>query len=258
MFKSLVIILALVLTIAAVFPIISILFKIDMKTLVETLKDEEFLNAIYITILAALCSTIFAVILGIPFSYVVARYQFPLKGLLEAIVDIPQALPHTVAGIALILVVGRKFPIGQLSSKLGVEFVNSFWGVVLAMWYVSFSIFVNVVKEGFRELDVRYEKVARSLGLSFSKTFFRVSLPMVKREIVSGAIQMWARAVSEFGAIAILAYYPKTISVLTYDRFQGFGLNSALGVTALIVIIFGSLFSVLRFVENKWKNSETR
>jgi len=258
MFKSIVILLAVILIIAAVFPLVSIIFKVDAEIIIETLKNREFLNAIYVTILAALCSTIFAVILGIPFSYVIARYQFPFKGLLEAIVDVPQALPHTVAGIALILVVGRKFPIGQFSSKLGVEFVNSFWGVVLAMWYVSFSIFVNVVKEGFRGLDIRYEKVARSLGMNFSKTFFMVSIPMIKREIISGAIQMWARAISEFGAVAILAYYPKTISVLAYDRFQGFGLNSALGVTTLIIIIFGSLFSALRFIENKWKSSETR
>ncbi|MDI3472957.1 MAG: molybdate/tungstate transport system permease protein [Thermotogaceae bacterium] len=258
MFKFLIVALAIILVVFAVFPLVSIVFKVDFNLLLETLKDKEFLDALFVTILAAVCSTLISMFFGIPFAYVMARYNFPLKGLIEAIVDIPQALPHTIAGIALIMVVGRKFLVGSAFSSIGVDFVNTFLGVVLAMWYVSFSIFVNVVKEGFKELDVRYEKVARSLGLSFTRTFFKVSLPMVRREIVSGAIQMWARAVSEFGAIAILAYYPKTISVLAYDRFQGFGLNSALGVTALVIIIFGSLFTLLRFVENRWKSSESR
>lgn len=258
MFKFFIVMLAIILVIFAIFPLVSIVFRVDFDLLVETLKDREFIDAIFVTILAAVCSTLISIFLGIPFAYVMARYDFPLKGLIEAIVDIPQALPHTIAGIALIMVVGRKFLVGSAFSSIGISFVNTFLGVVLAMWYVSFSIFVNVVKEGFKELDVRYEKVARSLGSSFTKTFFRVSLPMVKREILSGAIQMWARAISEFGAVAILAYYPKTISVLAYDRFQGFGLNSALGVTALVIIIFGSLFTLLRFIESKWKSSESR
>ena len=258
MFKFLIILLTVVLIMLSVFPLFSIIFKTNPSILFETLKDKEFLNAIYVTVMAAFCSTLISILLGIPFSYVMARYRFPLKGLIEALVDIPQALPHTVAGIALIMVVGRNFMIGQTFSKFGVGFVNTFLGVILAMWYVSFSIFVNAVKEGFRGLDERYERVARSLGLSFTQTFFKVSIPMVKREIVSGAIQMWARAISEFGAIAILAYYPKTVSILAYDRFQGFGLSSALGVTALVIIIFGSLFTVLRFIEDRWKRSESR
>lgn len=258
MFKKLIITISLLFIIFISLPFITVFLNVDYKLLYEIFKTVEFLNAVKTTFLAAFVSTLIAIIFGIPFAYAVTRYKFPFKSLFEAIVDIPQTIPHTAAGIALLMTLGRSSLIGKGASLLNISFVQTFWGVVAAMGFLSFSIFVNAVKEGVRKVDIRYEKVARSLGATPFKAFFFVTLPMIKHDIITGALLMWARGISEFGAVAILAYYPMTLSVLTYDKFQGYGLKQALAITALIFIMSMIIFVIIRIIQNIWKYTESR
>jgi ABC-type sulfate transport system permease component len=86
-------------------------------------------------------------------------------------------------------------------------------------------------------VDARFEAVARTLGDDAWRAFARVTLPLSARGLTAAALVMWARAVSEFGAIVILTYNPKVASVLSYDRFTAFGLNEALPVAAVLVLL---------------------
>ncbi|NUU96097.1 hypothetical protein XO10_07390 [Marinitoga sp. 1135] len=258
MFKHIIIFISIIFVLAVTLPFIVVFLNVDFNLLIEISKSPEFLDAVETTFLAGFTATFIAIIFGIPFAYAITRYNFPFKSILEAIVDIPQTIPHTAAGIALLMTLGRASTIGKIADNFGISFVQTFWGVVAAMGFLNFSIFVNSVKEGFRKLDIRYEKVARSLGATPSKVFFLISIPMVKHEIITGALLMWARGISEFGAVAILAYYPMTLSVLTYDRFQGYGLKQSLALTALIFIMSMIIFVVIRVIQNLWKYSETR
>jgi len=88
---------------------------------------------------------------------------------------------------------------------MGIDFVDSTAGIVIAMLFVSIPFLIDSAKEGFRKVDVRLEKVSRTLGASPWQSFFKVSLPLAWRSIVAGNIMMWARGISEFGAIIILA-----------------------------------------------------
>ena len=92
----------------------------------------------------------------------------------------------------------------------------------------------------------RLERVARTLGASPWRVFFTISLPLAWRGVLSGMILMWARGISEFGAVVILAYHPQIVPVLVYERFQGFGLNAARPVAALLIIAALVVFAVLR------------
>jgi molybdate/tungstate transport system permease protein len=92
-------------------------------------------------------------------------------------------------------------------------------------------------REAFARVDRHYESVARTLGDSEWSVFRRITLPLSSRGLVASAVVMWARAVSEFGAIVILTYNPKVASVLSYDRFTSFGLNEALPVAAVLVLL---------------------
>ncbi|WP_129409791.1 ABC transporter permease [Marinitoga lauensis] len=258
MFRNIIIIISFLFIIAIILPFLTVFLNVDYNLLFEISKSPEFLDAVRTTFLAALLATIIAIIFGIPFAYGIARYDFPFKSILEAIVDIPQTIPHTAAGIALLMTLGRSSAIGKTAGIIGISFVHTFWGVVAAMGFLSFSIFVNSVKEGFKKIDVRYEKVARSLGATPFKTFIFISLPMIKHEIITGSLLMWARGISEFGAVAILAYYPMTLSILTYDKFQGYGLKQALALTALIFIMSMIIFVIIRIIQNLWKYTESR
>ena len=119
------------------------------------------------------------------------------------------------------------------------------------MFFVSVPFLVNAVKSGFKLIDERYEKTAITLGASRWKAFFTVSLPMVKKSIFSGSIMMWGRGISEFGAVVILAYHPMTAPVLIFERFQNFGLQYALPVTVLLILISLLVFFFMRIFEDR-------
>jgi molybdate/tungstate transport system permease protein len=114
------------------------------------------------------------------------------------------------------------------------------------MLFVSVPLFISGAREAFARVDRRYESVARTLGDVAWAAVRRVTLPRAGRGILAAAIVMWARAVSEFGAIVILTYHPKTVSVLSYDRFTSFGLPEALPVAAVLAILAVIPLTLLR------------
>src|SRR5687767_5154884 len=105
------------------------------------------------------------------------------------------------------------------------------------MLFVSAPLYISGAREAFARVDPRFEAVARTLGDDAWRSFRRVTLPLARRGMVASAVVMWARAVSEFGAIVILTYNPKVVSVLSWDRFTGAGLDAALPVAAVLVLL---------------------
>jgi molybdate/tungstate transport system permease protein len=105
---------------------------------------------------------------------------------------------------------------------------------------------IDAAREGFESVDPRLEYVSRTLGASAWSTFWKVSLPMAWQSIISGLIMMWARGISEFGAVVILTYHPMIAPVLLYERFQSFGLDYALPVAGLVILISMLIFLILR------------
>jgi molybdate/tungstate transport system permease protein len=105
------------------------------------------------------------------------------------------------------------------------------------MLFVSAPLYVSAARETFARVDPRYESVARTLGDDAWRAFRRVTLPLSLRGLTAAAVVMWARAVSEFGAIVILTYNPKVASVLSYDRFTSYGLSEALPAAAVLVLL---------------------
>ena len=133
----------------------------------------------------------------------------------------------------------------------GINLVGNEASITLAMIFVSVPFLVNSAKEGFKMVDIRYEKTAITLGASPWKAFSTITLPLAKKSIISGSIMMWARGISEFGAVVILAYHPMTAPVLIFERFQNYGLKFALPVAALLIIISLVIFIILRALEDK-------
>ena len=199
--------------------------------------DAELRGALTLTVLTATTATLCAVLGGTPLAYLLARRRFRGRALLAAILDLPLLIPHPVAGIALLLVLGRASALGEALLAVGLRLTGSVFGIVCAMIFVAAPLYVNGAREAFARVDRRYESVARTLGDSAWRTFRRTTLPLSRRGLTTSAIVMWARAVSEFGAIVILTYNPKVASVLSYDRFTSFGLDAALPVSAVLVLL---------------------
>jgi len=228
----------------------------DPRILLETITDGQVISSIWLTLYAAFIATVVGCILGVPLAYLLARHEFRGKRLLEGLIDIPIVVPHTAAGIALLFVFGRSFWVGGAFDKIGIQFVDSIAGIIIAMLFVSVPFLINSAKEGFNKVDVRLEKVARSMGATAWQTFYKISLPLAWRSIIAGNIMMWARGISEFGAVIILTYYPMTAPTLIYQRFETMGISYSQPVAALLIMVCIIAFIVLRTLAYKGKRHD--
>ena len=212
----------------------------------EALRQDDVRRSLWLTVSAAVIATVVGFVVGVPLAYVLARKEFPGKRLVEGVIDLPIVFPHTAAGVALLTVWGRDGVVGRILAPLGITFTETVAGIVLAMLFVSLPFLVDTAREAFAMVDPRYEHVARTLGSSPGGAFARVTFPQAWRGVLAGGVLMWGRGISEFGAVVILAYNPKVISVLTYERFEGFGLRAAQPPAVLIVIVAFVVFVGLR------------
>ena len=200
-------------------------------------RDRELREALGLTMLCATAATALAVIGGTPLAYALARLRFPGRSAVAALVDLPLLIPHPVAGIALLLALGRQTAAGSLLAAIGTRITGTATGIIAAMTFVAAPLFVAAAREAFEQVDPRLEGVARTLGDSRYRAVRRVTLPLASRGLLAAGIVMWARAASEFGAIVVLTYNPKIASVLAYDRFSSTGMSGALPVAAVLVLI---------------------
>ena len=199
--------------------------------------DAELRASLLLTAGAATLATLLGVVGATPVAYALARGRFRGRALLAAVIDLPLLIPHPVAGIALLLVLARETPLGAALYSVGLQVTGSVTGIVVAMLFVSAPLYVSAAREAFDRVDPRFEGVARTLGDSRWRALRRVTLPLAWRGLLASAIVMWARAVSEFGAIVILVYHPRVASVLSYERFTAYGLREALPVAAVLVLL---------------------
>lgn len=199
--------------------------------------DAELRRSLLLTAATATSAMVAGIACGTPLAYVLARRRFRGKPVVSALLDLPLLIPHPVAGIALLLVLGRDSAVGGTLLELGLRVVGSPVGIVAAMLFVSAPLYVSGAREAFARVDLRFEAVARTLGDPPWRAFRRVTLPLATRGLIASAVVMWARSVSEFGAVVIIAYNPKVASVLSYDRFTTFGLTEALPVAAVLAIL---------------------
>ncbi|HEX7978285.1 MAG TPA: ABC transporter permease [Gemmatimonadaceae bacterium] len=228
---------SLLLLLLLALPIVALVLRSGLAGLQQLGSDSELRASLWLTAQTATLATLLTVVLGTPLAYLLARERLPGASVVGALLDLPLLLPHPVAGMALLLAFGRASPAGAALGAFGLAVVGSRTGIVLAMLFVAAPLYVSAAREAIARVDERYESVARTLGDSPARAAWRVTRPLAGRGLLAAAVVMWARAVSEFGAIVILVYNPKVASVLSYDRFTSEGLDAALPVAAVLVIL---------------------
>jgi molybdate/tungstate transport system permease protein len=218
-------------------PVLRLLFAATPESLLQALRDPEVLRAMTLTLLTSAAATGIGLLLGVPLAYLLARRSFPGKRIIEWVIELPIVIPHPVAGLALILWLGRQSTIGGLLGRVGIEVVTRVPGIIAAMLFVSAPILVSGAREAFRAVDPTLERVARSLGDTPWAAFRRVTWPLARRGVGAAAILAGARAVSEFGAIVLITYHPSVASVLIFDRFNLYGLSATLPIAVLLLLL---------------------
>jgi molybdate/tungstate transport system permease protein len=229
-------------------PLLSMLLRSHPAILWETLLEPEVQAAVGVTFYAAVWATGLALLTGVPLAYLLARYDFLGKPWVEGIINLPIVIPHTAAGIALLMVFGRQAFAGRLLGAMGLYFIDALPGIVVAMCFVSLPFLVNTAREAFALVDPDLERVAETEGASPWQAFIYVTLPLAWRGVLAGAVMMWGRGISEFGAVVIVAYHPKIVPVLVYERFAGFGLIAAQPVAVILILASLVLFVLLQIL----------
>jgi len=236
-------------------PLAGMFLKTSPGDFIETAGDLEVIKSIWLALWTSMMATLFFAVAAIPLSYLLARKEFRFKKLLLGIIDIPIVIPHSAAGIAILGFISRDTLLGKTASMVGIDFVGHPAGIAMAMAFVSVPFLINAARDGFASVPVRLEQAALNLGASPARVFFTISLPLAWRNIISGLIMMFARGMSEFGAVIIVAYHPMITPVLIYERFGAFGLKYARPVAAIFIIISLTFFITFRLLANKKKNA---
>ncbi len=247
------------LTAFLIIPLLALALSQSWSSFSEVARMADVRDAIVLSLEGAFLSATLAALAGVPLAYGLARTSFPGKGVIEALIDLPLAVPHTVAGIALLMVFGRQGVLGEpLQALVGLKFWGTLAGIVVAMLFVSAPYTVNAARIGLATVDPRLEKIARTLGLNPWRTFLRITLPLARNSIMTGVTLTYARSISEFGAVVILVYYPMTAPVKIYELFLRFGLDQAASAAVLLLVVSLGLFLVLRALSRSAPEREKR
>lgn len=237
-------------------PLVEMMTAPSFAMLKETIKDKDVVRSIWLSIYTAGLAALISFVFGTPLAYLLARSDFRGKRLVESIIDLPIVIPHPVVGIAILSVAGRNHWLGQIFSELGIRIMGSVTGIVVVLTFVGMPFYINAVKEGFESISPRLEKVSRSLGASMFSTFARITFPLAWRSMLVGIIMCSARAISEFGAVVIVAYHPMIAPVMIYERFEAYGLKYSQPVAVWLVFVCLSLFLILRILTTPSKEKK--
>ena len=213
----------------------------------------ETATALGLSLFCSLSATAVALVLGIPLALLLARTSGTLRAVLRALTTLPMVLPPVVGGVALLLAFGRRGLVGApLYGAFGIQIPFTTAAAVIAETFVAMPFLVIAVEAGLRALDPRYEEAARALGATGWRVFARVTLPLLRPAIFSGAVLCWARALGEFGAtITFAGDLPgrtQTIPLAVYVALE----TRPQGAIALSLILLAVSLAILIGMRDRW------
>lgn len=235
-------------------PLFLFVARQNPSLVVEKAFDPGVHRMLYLGVYGPLLAALVSLALGVPLAHLLAE-GFSGQQFVESLVDLPLVVPHSVAGILILFGFGKGGAFPQLS------ILGTMVGMVLAMAFVSAPYAVNAAREAFETIDDRLEYASRVHGADRWETFRRVTGPLAVRGMITGGVLAWARAVSEFGAVAVVAYsveffYPfagETVTaqhapVFVYNTYLQGGLAESGAVAFLLLAVSAVIFLVVRYL----------
>ncbi|ABI40084.1 sulfate ABC transporter, inner membrane subunit CysT [Shewanella sp. MR-4] len=202
--------------------------------------DPRVLASYKVTILSALAASLFNCLFGLLLAWVLVRYEFPGKRILDALVDLPFALPTAVAGITLATLYAENGQIGSLLAEIGIKVAYTPLGIVVAMIFTSIPFVVRTVQPVLEELSHDEEEAGMTLGATDGTVFWRVILPSLWPALVVGTALSFTRSLGEFGAVIFIAgnmpYISEITSLMIFVRLQEFDFAGASAIASVVLL----------------------
>lgn len=232
------------LTLIIVLPLAAMLLKVAGMGLPEfwrIVTSNRALAAYRITFSSALIATLLNGILGLLLAWVLTRYRFPGRRLLDALVDLPFALPTAVAGLVLVTLFAKTGWYGQFLEPNGVKVNYTQLGIIAAMTFTSIPFVVRAVQPVLEEMDEDLESAARTLGASRAQIFTRVIWPTIMPAFIGGCVLSFARSLGEFGAVVFIAGnlpgVTEIVSLLIYIRLDEYNYEAAAALAFVLLVV---------------------
>jgi molybdate transport system permease protein len=230
-------------------PVVALLLRAAFDAPIRAaLGSPAIVDALVLSLGTTAATAVLTVLFGTPLAWILARRRFPGAALLETVVDLPLVLPPAVAGIALLLVFGRRGLLGPAFEAVGVSVPFTTAAVVLAQTFVAAPFFIRSARTGFAGVDRDVEDAARADGAGGWAVFRHVTAPLAEAALAGGLVMTWARALGEFGATIMFAGNiegrTQTLPIAVYAEFQT-SLDASIAAAAiLIAAAFGVLVAV--------------
>ncbi|WP_238922621.1 sulfate ABC transporter permease subunit CysT [Achromobacter ruhlandii] len=205
----------------------------------QAVTDPRVLASYRVTLLAAFYSTAVVLVIGLLLAWILVRYRFPGRALLDAAIDLPFALPTAVAGLTLSVLLAPGGWVGQWFAPLGIKISYAFPGLVIAMIFTSLPFAVRSVQPVLADIGAEYEEAARTLGASPGQTAWRILLPALVPALFTGGSQAFIRSLGEFGAVVMIAgnipYKTEVTSLMIFSRLAEYNYPAAAAIATVVL-----------------------
>ncbi|NMX21508.1 molybdate ABC transporter permease subunit [ANME-1 cluster archaeon GoMg4] len=238
-FKHVTIVIAAIFTFFVLAVVLGIVVKSSPQSLLSNIQSEEIRFAFFMGLITAIISTVLCLVVSIPTAYAIARYRFFGGRMAKIILDLPIAFPPIVAGLGLLILFTSSF--GVALEDMGLKFVFSPAGIVLAQFFVNAPYTTRILTSSFSEIDPRYELVAQTLGKTPFEAFSKVTLPMARAGVIGSTVITWARGMAEFGAVLIfagaIAEKTETLPIALFLNLSCGNIDGAIASATILIVI---------------------
>jgi molybdate transport system permease protein len=238
-FKQATVVIAVIFTFFVLAVVLGIVVRSSPQGLLSNLQSKEICFAFLLGLITAIISTMLCLAVSIPTAYAIARYRFFGSRIAKIILDLPIAFPPIVAGLGLLILFTTSF--GVALEEVGLKFVFSPAGIVLAQFFVNAPYTTRILISSFSEIDPRYELVAQTLGKTPFEAFSKVTLPMARAGVIGSTVITWARGMAEFGAVLIfagaIAEKTETLPIALFLNLSCGNLDGAIASATILIVI---------------------
>ena len=249
------------LSLIVLIPLAGLVFKtaeLSLPELWRTISDNRVLHAFKISFGLSLAAAVINAVLGLVVAWVLVRYRFPFKKLVDALVDLPFAMPTAVSGIALAALYAPNGWIGQYLAPMGIKVAFTQLGILVALVFIGLPFVVRTTEPVLADLDREVEEAAASLGASRWQTFRRVIFPHLMPSLLTGFAMAFARAVGEYGSVIFIAgnmpYVSEIVPLVIIIKLEQYDYSGATAVALVMLIASFIMLFVINWLQ-KWSRS---
>ena len=228
--------------------------RMHLSDIIETITRPRVPASFKVTFLTSLIASIINSIMGVILAWVLVRYDFPGKAIMDGIIELPFALPTAVAGIALTHLTTTEGWVGAFFQKFGIKIAYTRLGIIVALVFIGIPFVVRAVQPVLEKIDIQYEEAANILGANSRQTMFRVILPEILPSLIAGFTMSFARGLGEYGSVVFIAgntpYETEIAPLMIMSKLQEFDYASA---TSIALVMLAAAFVIL-FI-NAWLQS---